>query len=473
MIWGILGLGFILRLISLNQSLWLDEGINVIAAQKFTFLGMITQYAVADFHPPGWFMILWIWGKIFGYSEIAIRLPSVIFGIITIYIVYLIGKKLVSKDLGLIAAIILSINPLHIYYSQEARMYALATLAVSVNILLLLKLIKEEKVNTVFLSLSNALVFASDYLAYFIFPAEGVFLLLVHKKALVKKWLAALGLAVLLYIWWLPIFFRQLDTGSAASANLSTWKFVNGAFDFKTLPLTFVKFIIGRISLSNKILYAAVLLPVGGLFSFLLLRGIKHASTLSKRILISWLFIPLSIATAISVVIPVYNYFRVLFVIPSFIYLISLGIWSFNKRLKYVCLGIVISIEVFCSLVYLLNPIYQREDWKGLVSYLKTVNQKPVVLFESSGTLPPFDYYAKNEINAIGALKDFPAKNMEDIIDLKVALKGSTNIFLVNYLIDISDPNRLVAQKLDESGYSLLDTKDFRGVGFLYHYVRK
>src|SRR3989338_7517756 len=133
MIWVILVLGTILRLISLNQSLWLDEAINVMAANSYSFFEMITQYAIADFHPPGWFIILWLWGKLFGYSEIAVRLPSVIFGVLTIYSVYLIGKKIVSQNLGLIAALLFAINPLHIYYSQEARIYAFATLAVSIN----------------------------------------------------------------------------------------------------------------------------------------------------------------------------------------------------------------------------------------------------------------------------------------------------------------------------------------------------
>src|SRR3989344_3680216 len=113
MIWLILIVGFILRILNLNQSLWLDEAINVVAVKSYSFVSMITQYSVADFHPPGWFAILWIWGKLFGYSEISVRFPSIIFAVLTVYIVYLIGKKLFSANLGLIAALLISINPLH------------------------------------------------------------------------------------------------------------------------------------------------------------------------------------------------------------------------------------------------------------------------------------------------------------------------------------------------------------------------
>lgn len=466
MIWIILILGLILRSFSLNQSLWLDEAINTLAVKSYSLVDLVTQYARADFHPPGWFIILWFWGKLFGYSEIAVRLPSVIFGVITIYITYLIGKKLVSKKLGIIAALLISINPLHIYYSQEARMYSLATLAVSINILLLIKLVKKEKLNLFLLVLSNIGVFASDYIAYFIFPAQFVFLLLVRKRELLKKWFIALIIAVLLGIWWIPTFIAQLDVGSVASANLPTWKFVVGAFDFKTLPLTFVKFIIGRISLVDKILYGAVLLPVCSLFFFLLLRGVKSINDFPRKLLIILIIVPLSIATAISFVVPVYNYFRVLYILPLFIILVSLGILSM-KRLKYIFLCLVIAIELFCALVYLLSPSYQREDWKSLVNFFQ--DKPAMILFESSGTLPPFDYYAKNQLNAKGALKDFPARNENDVADL---IETEKDIYLVDYLVEISDPKRLVAKKLVKLGYKQTDIQNFTGVGFVYHYEK-
>lgn len=471
MILIILGLGLILRLISLNQSLWLDEGINIMAAKSFSFFGMVTQYAVADFHPPGWFIILWSWGKLFGYSEFAVRLPSVFFGVLTVYITFLIGKKLVSKNLGLIAALLLSVNPLHIYYSQEARMYALAALAVAVNIFLLVKIIKGEKVSLIFLIVSNLFVLLSDYIAYFIFPAQLIFLLFYRKKEIIKKWFMALAGALAFYVVWLPVFLRQLDVGASASANLPTWKFVVGGFDFKTIPLTVVKFIIGRVSLANKVIYAAVLLPVISLFIYLIWRGLRGSDNLSKKLFLAWLIVPPLVATIISVFIPVYSYFRVLYVLPAFLFLVANGILSFKEKLKYIFLSVVVLVEVICTFVYLLNPVYQREDWKGLVEFLNNTNPQ-VVLFESSGTFPPFDYYAQNNLKALGALKDFPARDEAGVVDLTSLLKGDKEVYLVDYLVDISDPQRLVAKRLTELGYTNTDTKDFPGVGFLYHYVK-
>lgn len=475
MIWAILLIGFILRIFNLNQSLWLDEGINVLAVQNYSFFDLITQYAKADFHPPGWFIILWVWGKFFGYSEVAVRMPSVIFGVLTIYVAYLIGKNIAknsAKEFGLLLALLLALNPLHIYYSQEARMYALATLAVAINLFLFIKMIKEEKVNIIYLILSNVLVLASDYLAYFIYPAQIIYLLISTHKNLIKKWMISILAAIVVGLWWLPVFISQLDVGSVASANLPTWKFVVGGFDFKTLPLTLIKFIIGRITIADKILYISLLIPICSVFIFLAFRGTRYLIVEYRKLILALLIVPLTIATLISTVIPIFSYFRVLYLVPLFFALIAGGILSFKNSVKVILLSFVLIIEIFCAIVYLTNPLFQREDWRGLVSYLGK-EERSLVLFESSGTLPPFDYYAGKDLNARGALKDFPAKDESTVAGLDSLTQGYDQIFLVDYLVQISDQNRLVAKKLIDLNFKHKSTKDFIGVGFVYEYVKE
>ena len=469
MIWFILVIALVLRLINLDQSLWLDEAINVLATKNFTFFGMITEYAKYDFHPPGYFIILWLWTKMFGISEIVVRIPSVIFGALTIYIVYLIGNKLHSKTLGILASFLLAVNPLHIFYSQEARMYALAALAVSINVFLFIKLVKGEKFNLIFLIISNILVLTSDYVAYLIFPAQFVFLVLTQRKIIIR-WGIAFFVAILSGFWWIPTLLNQFDVGAVASANLPAWKFIVGGFDVRAVPLTFVKFIIGRISLADKFVYGLILLPIGILFLFLIWRGIRFIKVFQRNLLISLIVIPVILATVISLVVPIYSYVRLLYILPVFVLLIALGIISFKSQLRYIFLTAVFLVFFISSLIYLFNPSFQREDWKGVMSFL--TKQDVLVLFESSGTLPPFDYYAKGSINARGALKDFPAKEKEDLADLAEITKNQQNLYLLEYLVDISDPGRLVEKKLDELGFSKKETKDFTGVGFIHHYIK-
>ncbi|MFA6602424.1 MAG: hypothetical protein WCT01_01340, partial [Candidatus Shapirobacteria bacterium] len=75
----IIGLGLVLRLISLDQSLWLDEAITAQVAKK-TPTEIVSQFSVADFHPPTYYWLMAGWSRVCQNSEVCLRLPSVIFG---------------------------------------------------------------------------------------------------------------------------------------------------------------------------------------------------------------------------------------------------------------------------------------------------------------------------------------------------------------------------------------------------------
>lgn len=473
MIWIILISGFLLRIINLNQSLWLDEAINVTALNNFSLPGIISEYPKYDFHPPGYFAILWVWAKIFGISEIAVRLPSVIFGVANIYLVFLIGTKLLNKKLGLFAAMLLAVNPLHIYYSQEARMYAFAAFAVTLNFLMFINLAKGGKVNYLSLIFYNLLVISSDYLAFLIFPAQFFILLFLKNYQNLKKWSVILLTSILGFAWWIPIFFDQFNIGQMTALSIPGWKMVVGDQGIKALAVTFIKFIIGRIDHPNAFLYGALFAPVAFLISFFIFRAVKLSDKFSRIFLISWLVTPIILALLISFLIPVYSYFRVLFTVPAFVLLLSFGIYKFSRKFLYLNLGLLLLIQLTAAAIYYLNPQFQREDWKGLIQYLKTNQSSSFkILFESNGAFAPFTYYADNSLNFQGALKNFPAKDENDLVDLDEQLRDISDVFLINYLVDISDPKRLVSQRLLSLGYLQDSTVNFHGVGFVYHFKK-
>jgi len=68
--------GLILRLFKLDQSLWLDEAINVTFVKNLNLRSLVFEYSIGDFHPPLYHLILHFW-LILGKSEVWARLPSV------------------------------------------------------------------------------------------------------------------------------------------------------------------------------------------------------------------------------------------------------------------------------------------------------------------------------------------------------------------------------------------------------------
>jgi mannosyltransferase len=131
---AILLLALVLRLINLgSRNLWYDEAFAVLYAEKsFSAIlyGTITQVegAAADVHPLLYYFFLHLWMGLFGQTPFIVRLPSVIFGLVSIVLAFSIGQRLFDPSAGLLAAAMTAIAPFHINYSQENRMYSLLCL---------------------------------------------------------------------------------------------------------------------------------------------------------------------------------------------------------------------------------------------------------------------------------------------------------------------------------------------------------
>lgn len=120
---GVTAVAFTLRLLFIGQeSLWLDELFSVFLVRK-SWLGVI-QGTAQDILPPLYYLLLKIMMQ-FGDNEIAARALSAIASTATVPIMYQLGKRLFDQTLALTAATILAINPFHVIYAQEARMYTL------------------------------------------------------------------------------------------------------------------------------------------------------------------------------------------------------------------------------------------------------------------------------------------------------------------------------------------------------------
>lgn len=107
------------------QPLWWDEGYSVWFANQS--LLQIARLTALDIHPPLYYVLLSLWTQFFGLGPVALRWFSVLVGVAAVPLIYLVGYGLSGRRVGLAGAVLLAINPLHIYYSQEVRMYALMT----------------------------------------------------------------------------------------------------------------------------------------------------------------------------------------------------------------------------------------------------------------------------------------------------------------------------------------------------------
>jgi hypothetical protein len=110
------------------QSLWNDELASWHAAHWPTLAGVLERGVVPDVHPPAYFLLLHLWTRLAGSSEAALRAPSVLFGVLTVAAACGLGRCLYTRREGLLAAAVMATAWLPVYYSREARPYALLIL---------------------------------------------------------------------------------------------------------------------------------------------------------------------------------------------------------------------------------------------------------------------------------------------------------------------------------------------------------
>ena len=417
MFWVLL-LALGLRLINLNQSLWLDEAFQFKAIANFNLTDMLTVYLPGDFNPPLSYLINFFVGKFFGYSEIVLRLPSVIFGVITVWLVYKLSHKIWP-------ALLLATSGLHLYYSQEARMYSLAAMAVTASFYFL----KEKK--WLWYWAFSLIAIYSHYLTVFIFPAQILLVKKTELKSLLLSWLAiAIG-----YFPWLLIFFQQLSAGQSVSG--SAWGKVVGGLTVKNLLLIPIKFLIGRISLDNNLVFAALLvLPVLATVWWLI-QGIKR-----QRFLAVWLLVPLLLIILFSLKLPVLSYFRLLFILPPFYLLIS------SVAPKKWLIGFLL-LNLITSAIYLFNPAFHREDWQSLAKNIAP--NQPVVMIPTVNA--PLKYYYSGTVLATDTVPQ-------------------ADFSYVSYAEPIFDPTLTFRRQVESSGYQEKTTQSFRGGLTLIQYIR-
>ena len=147
------------------QSFWLDEAVTHSLVTR-SLSSMLAAIPHSESTPPLYYLLAWVWVRIFGAGEAGLRSLSALFGTATIVLLALIARRLAGNRAALAAAALAAANPLLIWYSQEARAYALL---VALCALSLWCLLREDWRGW---ALAASLALATHYFAVFIVVPE-------------------------------------------------------------------------------------------------------------------------------------------------------------------------------------------------------------------------------------------------------------------------------------------------------------
>lgn len=156
-----------------------------------------------EISPPLYFIAAWASAKLGSAPEL-IRLPSLIAGVASIPLVYLVGRRTVSRAAGLLAAGVMTLMPFMVFYSGDGRTYALAIALLLCSTLAMLSAAESGRTRMwVLYALLTAAAMYTHYTAAFVLAAQLAWLLWTHPGARKPALLANAG-AVVLYIPWIP-----------------------------------------------------------------------------------------------------------------------------------------------------------------------------------------------------------------------------------------------------------------------------
>jgi len=384
----ILLLGTSLRLFHLTyNSLWLDEGFSVWLASKD--VRGILEAAVASEDEPLYYIVLHYWMYL-GHSELTLRLLSVICSILSLLLIYEVARIMFESSTAIVAAFLLGLAPLDVWYAQEIGRFALGNLLALSSIYGFVGLLTRRKgIYWIMYVVATTAMIYTFYISFFIILAQNFYLLFAglwlkrHRDLAIKWVISQMVVLAAFYPWW-PRFVEQ--THHVGGVSL----FMNAARILQQLGITVE---IGNISLG----YIALLIGIG--ITALLILG-KPVPALWHRLFqypyfFAWAVPSYLVVLLVSAWRPQSSVRLMLIFLPPFLLALAAGfgkanaILSSHRRLWLTLL--IIPTLVALGVNYFVN---QKEDWRD-AAYIVEVNARPgdAILIQPSYCQLPFGYY--------------------------------------------------------------------------------
>ena len=213
-----------------SRGLWVDEAISVRQAQ-LPLRTMLTDVRDTDVHPPLHHSLLWVTVRLFGTSEFAVRLPSLIAGIALVPVMGWTGRLLFDRRTGWIAAVLATIAPFAVWYSQEARMYSLFMLLAALAVGAQVQALRRGRTGDwVLYGAATAAMLWTQYFAVLpVLVQQAAFVAVVwrdrhdrsRRRTLLRGWLVSSAVVALALLPLMPILLDQLAAYGNRGAGLT------------------------------------------------------------------------------------------------------------------------------------------------------------------------------------------------------------------------------------------------------------
>lgn len=389
-------------ILNLQSSIRLDEAQQLWASTK-TIPGIL-EYIAQDVHVPLYALLLHVWMQIFGQSIFVARLLSVLFFVLSLWPLYKVAQKTGGEKIARITVSLYCLSPFLTWYSTEARMYTLFTLATILSHLAFFTVLRSEgKKGKLFYGLGAVLGVYSHYFFFIVLFLQSLYYLftvilkkneeqsLTIREKLRLHWPALwrYGLVLLIvFASFLPWLLTMLSAGAGSNTkpNLAPPTSYN-------LLQVFINFVTGFQSPSVESLLISVW-PLLVVLLFFTFSRKKRTYPLYTDYYALLTFIPVILVFLISYIQPVLLSRYLIFLTPTLFYLLAVLLTHFNRFLFVTIVGIIFIGNIFFQYQQLFSPeIRERENYLGVAQYLKeNATNSDVVAVSAPFTVYPIEY---------------------------------------------------------------------------------
>ena len=412
---GFFIVGAILRLWDITEhSYWIDELYSAARAIPEKDL-LDVYYWGPEPHPPAHYILLWISYNLFGYHEIVGKLISAIAGTLCIPAIYFLGKTMFSKGVGFNAAILLTITPALIYYSQEARAYELLVLfSILSSYFFLLIQDKRTYFYTFLYLISSIFLINLHFYGIWIFAAQVVLISISLCRSLNKKdMIFYLFTSSIIFASYIPLISQMIQAASNGATwiqgiEITTYLFEAFSAYFGSANM-FRPYQVTEISLVGLAFFALFAI------SFTKLSMNKKLSKGFCYISLVFFFVYIVSISMEALLAPMFNNRNSLPALPFIILVIA---WCLNQiEIKRIYVLSSIGAFLILSNINFYNNL-ERENWRGVIKQASTIespykNKNHIYVSAWEGEWNVYKRWLDIDDMEIMGLKDLQIENYE------------------------------------------------------------
>jgi len=419
---AIVALGVLVRFPTIGeQSFWYDEAIThgIVAGGLGHVISTVPR---TESTPPLYYLLVWLWSRLFGAGEAGLRSFSALCGTLTIPLVWAAGRRLAGERVALIAALLTAVNPLLFWYSQEARSYALMTVLSAASLLALLRALERpDQRRLLAFGVISAFALCAHYFAAFAVVPEVAWLLVsLRRSGLLdaRRVLAAVAPIAAMAVALAPLAVHQNDGRASYIAESE------GSLAYRLVQL--IKQDVVAFDEPEKYLLSAIACGLVGVAFVLLIRRSSREQRRSALLALVIGFGGILLAVLVALLVTDYVDTRNLLPTwPAIALVVAMGFGAARAgRVGAVALAGLVALSLACVVGVVVDPLFQRQNWGGAASAMGPATETRAIVAGNqayASLLPylshlsvfPASGTAVREIDLIALIRPVPGGHAE------------------------------------------------------------